>query len=384
MGCPDGKKYLPAFCGQFFGRRSILLFALTASLFWTGLFSGQAAADNAYGYILQDSAICYLSEENIADMSPKVLCFARYEIYARYGATFFSDEIQAYFDEQYWYSPVYEPGTFLDDMLNGYEKANVQLLMNREQALGAYEPDGSYAYADIYEYIASKQSDYSEYDVDPDSYIFYDSDERYLSLDEAKMLSLQELCYARNEIYARHGRLFYSYELQNYFDQKNWYYGFIPPDQFSEEVLNDIEYSNAALLEAEEYSRSDGGYVLDQAGYSFNGIGSYRAQSQENKSAVSDDEYIFRDSNTRYLSTEEISSLSLQMLCYARNEIYARRGYIFRSQELRDYFGSKSWYYGTIPAASFSGSVFNEWESANIELLKMQEYSLNPNGYQLY
>ena len=64
---------------------------------------------------------------------------------------------------------------------------------------------------------------------------------------------------------------------------------------------------------------------------------------------------LFRDSNTRYLSAEEISGLSLQMLCYARNEIYARRGYIFRSQELRDYFGSKSWYYGTIPAASFSG-----------------------------
>ncbi len=384
MGYPDRENDRPAVIGRLFWRRAFLLFALAASLFLTGLYSRTALADTAYGYILQDSGITYLSEESIADMSSKVLCFARYEIYARYGATFFSDELQAFFDQQYWYSPVYEPGTFTDDMLNDYERANVQLLMSREHALGPFEPDGSYDYSEIYDYIASQQSDYSVYDVDPDSYIFYDSDERYLTQDEAAMLSLQELCYARNEIYARHGRLFYSSELQNYFDQKNWYYGFVPPEQFSEDVLNEIEYSNAALLEEAEYSRADGGYALDQPGYSFSEIGSYRAPSQESREAVSDDEYIFRDSNTRYLSAEEISSLSLQMLCYARNEIYARRGYIFRSQELRDYFGSKSWYYGTIPAASFSGSVFNEWESANIELLKMQEYSLNPNGYQLY
>ena len=80
----------------------------------------------------------------------------------------------------------------------------------------------------------------------------------------------------------------------------------------------------------------------------------------------------------------EAASLSLQQLCYARNEIYARRGYIFNSQELRDYFGSKNWYYGTIPSSVFSSSVFNTYEMSNVELLKRYEFAINPNGYQLY
>ena len=71
-------------------------------------------------------------------------------------------------------------------------------------------------------------------------------------------------------------------------------------------------------------------------------------------------------------------------MCYARNEIYARRGYIFSSQELQDYFGSKNWYFGTIPGSSFSSSVFNPYEMANVELLKRYEFSIAPNGYQLY
>ena len=349
-----------------------------------GPFLESVSAEKAYGYILPSSQNTCLSAEQVADMPPKVLCFARYEIYARYGVTFFSDEVQTYFNMQYWYSPAYEPGTFTEDMLNSYEQFNVTLLSDTLQTLGGYEPDGSYDYSEIYDYISAQQAEGSIYDVDPDTYIFYDSDERLLTYEEACALTLQELCYARNEIYARHDRLFYSGELQNYFDQKNWYYGSVPPDEFSDEVLNETELANAGLLHEIEFSRAENGYELDQPGYAYNEIGCYRGGRFESRSDIPDDEYIFRYSNTRYLTQDEINALPLQMLCYARNEIYARRGYIFRSQELRDYFGSKSWYYGTIPAAQFSASVFNEWESANIELLQKAEYSLNPNGYELY
>ena len=349
-----------------------------------GAFRMSAAAEKAYGYLLPLSQSTYLTEADIEDMPPKVLCFARYEIYARYGVTFYSNEVQTYFNMQYWYTPAYETGTFTEDMLNSYEQANIDLLLSREEQLGSYEPDGSYDYSEIYDYISAQQTGAGVYDVDPDTYIFYDSDKRLLTYEEACDLSLQELCYARNEIYARHGRLFVSSELQNYFDQKNWYYGSTPPDEFSDECLNETELTNAELLHDIEYSRSDSGYELDLPDYSYKMIGCYRGGSFESRSDIADDEYIFRYSNTRYLTQEEISALPLQMLCYARNEIYARRGYIFRSQELRDYFGSKSWYYGTIPAAQFSASVFNEWESANIELLQKAEYSINPDGYELY
>ena len=364
-------------------RMSLAVISLSLALLFSAARFSPASADIAYGYILPDSAITYLEEWQIADMSSRVAHYARMEIFARYGATFYSDELQQYFNQQYWYTPVYDPGTFLEDMLNDYEKNNSMLLSDYEYNNGNYDPQGNYDYSEIYSYISSRQAEGSVYDVDPDSYIFYDSDIRYLSYDDIAPLTLQELCYARNEIFARRGRLFTSFELQNYFDQKNWYYGCILPEEFSMEDLNAYELTNASLLEEEEYRLSEDGYLLDQPGFSYNEVGSYR-EADPSAGQASDDEYIFRDSNTRYLTWDDISSLSLQTLCYARNEIYARRGYIFRSQELRDYFGSKSWYYGTIPAAQFSSSVFNEWEIENIELLKEQEYSLNPNGYQLY
>jgi hypothetical protein len=37
-----------------------------------------------------------------------------------------------------------------------------------------------------------------------------------------------------------------------------------------------------------------------------------------------------------------------------------------------------------VPASAFSDQVFNSVEIANIALLKKYEYSINPNGYQLY
>ena len=68
----------------------------------------------------------------------------------------------------------------------------------------------------------------------------------------------------------------------------------------------------------------------------------------------------------------------------AKNEIYARRGRIFDSQELNDYFYSKPWYYGRILPEDFSSDVFNKYELANITLLDGYERALDPNGYQLY
>ena len=146
-------------------------------------------------------------------------------------------------------------------------------------------------------------------------------------------------------------------------------------------MFNSVETANIGLLQQKEFELVPGGYVLDQPGYTYQNIGSYSNGTIE-RATTSD--FIFYDSASRYLTDAEVSALSLQQMCYARNEIYARLGYIFQSQELRDYFGSKSWYYPTVPAASFSDQVFNSKEVANIDLLKRYEYSINPNGYQLY
>ena len=95
-------------------------------------------------------------------------------------------------------------------------------------------------------------------------------------------------------------------------------------------------------------------------------------------------DYILPQSADTVLTTADVEGLSLQAVCYAKNEIYARRGRIFDSQELNDYFYSKPWYYGRILPEDFSSDVFNKYELANITLLDGYERALDPNGYQLY
>jgi ribosomal protein L40E len=337
-------------------------------------------ADQVYGYLLPNSSYTYLDESAVAGWPAQVVCYAKNEIYARNGRRFVSNELQNWFNMQYWYTPIYTPEQFSDSMLNAYETANVQMLSNVEASLGMYALDGnSYSYDLVRSYLSPGGG--SQYYVNPDTYIFYDSDSRYLTDSDLSNLSAQELCYAKNEIYARRGYIFASTELSDYFNAKNWYWGTNDASTFSDSVFNSIEVANVSLLQQKEFSLVPGGYVLDQPGYTYQNIGSY---SGGYVAQATSSDYIIYDSAVRYLSEAEVSALSLQQMCYARNEIYARRGYIFQSQELRDYFGSKSWYYPTVPAQSFSDQVFNSVEIANIDLLKRVEYSINPNGYQLY
>lgn len=94
-------------------------------------------------------------------------------------------------------------------------------------------------------------------------YIIPDSNSRYLTESDIQNLSIREINYAKNEIYARHGRKFQSHELQNYFNSKSWYRGIIEPSDFQQSVLNDYEKKNAELLSKREFSMESGGYKLD-------------------------------------------------------------------------------------------------------------------------
>lgn len=85
------------------------------------------------------------------------------------------------------------------------------------------------------------------------------------------------------------------------------------------------------------------------------------------------EEYIFPDSDKRYLTEDEVRSIPADKLLYARNEIFARHGRQFDMPELAEYFSGKSWYSGTIPAAAFDSSVFNDFELKNIDLIKRIE-----------
>ena len=83
----------------------------------------------------------------------------------------------------------------------------------------------------------------------------------------------------------------------------------------------------------------------------------------------SNDEYIISYSNDVFLDKSDLQGLSKADLRLARNEIYARYGYVFDSKELQDYFSSQSWY---VPNPDFNGKM-TEWEKHNVELIKSYE-----------
>ena len=63
-------------------------------------------------------------------------------------------------------------------------------------------------------------------------YILEGSDSRYITEKEVENLSEAERRLAKNEIYARHGRMFDSADLQDYFESKSWYKGTVQPSDF--------------------------------------------------------------------------------------------------------------------------------------------------------
>lgn len=88
-----------------------------------------------------------------------------------------------------------------------------------------------------------------------DEYILPGSDTRYITISELEELTEYECRLARNEIYARRGRIFNDPALQAYFNSKSWYEGTISADNFSENMLNEIERANVKTIASYEESK---------------------------------------------------------------------------------------------------------------------------------
>lgn len=90
----------------------------------------------------------------------------------------------------------------------------------------------------------------------------------------------------------------------------------------------------------------------------------------QQSSNSSDNTYLFANSDSAYLSKSDVSALSRENLNLALNEIYARRGRIFKDAALSSYFNSKSWYNPRYTSAEFEQNVtFNKYEQANLQLM---------------
>lgn len=112
------------------------------------------------------------------------------------------------------------------------------------------EAEDSESWDDDTDSFAEEEAEetYWEDEEDDSEYILFNSDSAYLTKKDLKGLSAEQCRLARNEIYARHGRMFDDEELQAYFNRQSWYTPTIAPEDFNESMLNDYEVANRNLI----------------------------------------------------------------------------------------------------------------------------------------
>ena len=75
------------------------------------------------------------------------------------------------------------------------------------------------------------------------------------------------------------------------------------------------------------------------------------------------------ETDRKYYTKEEFESEPMLVIHLAKNEIYARHGYIFTNEDLYNYFMGCIWYSPTCDSTDFDDSIFNQYERANLEIL---------------
>jgi len=78
----------------------------------------------------------------------------------------------------------------------------------------------------------------------------------------------------------------------------------------------------------------------------------------------------YPQASERLLTNSDIAGLSKWQLKIMRNEIYARHGYIFKTDDMRSYFNQQSWY---SPQYEDISTFLSKIEKANIEFIKKHE-----------
>jgi len=150
-----------------------------------------------------------------------------------------------------------------------------------------------------------------------------------------KNLTINDLRMIRNEFWARRGRKFSTPGFRQAFEWRDWYQ---PLKDQSKVKLNAIEEQNVKLIEREE------------------------ARQREKIS-------------TEPITPEMVEGLFVEDLRVLRNEIYAKRGRVFKDKELQKYFEAQSWYQ---PNPEFKDESLTETESKNLAVIKeVEEYSIS-------
>ena len=149
-------------------------------------------------------------------------------------------------------------------------------------------------------------------------------------------------------------------------------------EKSSDDEDENAYYEEAGYSEDEDAYYEETDYSADGNGYDSNEVVEYDDKEEEDYNVDDEEEngedvewgnnmpeledgggalageYILAESSDVELTEEDLAGLTAQELTYARNEIYARHGYVFKSEELNGYFTGKVWY---VPDETFDGAL---------------------------
>ena len=367
--------------------RSLLLLALLAFV------SIPAAAQDPMDALKDlDFRKTSLKQAQVQKLSPEDLKLLRGIIFGRHGRVFRDNDIKVYLEEQSWYKPNPE---FKNSILNDVERRNLDLIRIAEAAKHEFIQPGDMRYWRDRQITPRKLGKHSgaewkvllaeveaihgkRFDDEPwlqqyfeERYWYFPSekyDAKKLSAIERKNLeilsgaqkrqrkvallpgdmqffenrsiseqmlqglSLHELRLIRNEIYARHGRMFRADWLQQYFYFQPWYN---PDENFKDEELSGTDKLNVETI-----------------------------VKYENK--------IHEGLSTKPITRALLDGLFLEDASQMRQEIYARHGKVFKEPWLQKYFSSFTWYKAD---PNFTEESLSEVEKKNIATIAAYEKS---------
>lgn len=223
------------------------------------------------------------------------------EVEAIHGKRFAGEPwLQQYFDERYWYFPndKYDSKT-----LSTIERKNLEILggaQKRQRKVALLPGD-----MELFENKA-------------------------ISEQMLQGLSLHELRLLRNEVYARHGRMFRAEWLQQYFFFQPWY---TPDENFKDEELSGNDKVNVEII-----------------------------VKYENR--------IHQELSSKPVTRSLLAGLFIEDASQMRQEIYARHGKVFKEPWLQKYFSSFDWYKAD---PTFTDAALTEVERKNIATIAAYE-----------
>lgn len=132
---------------------------------------------------------------------------------------------------------------------------------------------------------------------------------------------------------------------------------------YSDLSLEDIE--ERILVGSNNYKKS--GYYEE--------ITNYWENTREVRDIANKIEPLFF-TDMKYYTEEDFINIPFVVIYLAKNEIYAKHGYIFVNEDLNNYFMGCAWYTPVCGKEKFNDQVFNDYERKNLELLIKMEKEL--------